>query len=69
MKLPTDATRRHPGILGPYYPDATHGSKLEAPGKPSFAASMSYDYGSTATVLQPGRDRLIRSGQTHASKS
>jgi hypothetical protein len=42
--MPTDATRRNPGILGPYYPDATHCSKDEAPGKPSPAASRSYDY-------------------------
>src|SRR5215208_8527021 len=28
---PTDATRRNPGILGPYYPDATRGSNVGAP--------------------------------------
>src|SRR5829696_1882148 len=40
---PTDATRRNPGILGPYYPDATRGSNVGAPGKPSLAASGSCD--------------------------
>src|SRR5215208_4411114 len=40
---PTYATRRNPGILGPYYPDATRGSNVGAPGKPSLAASGSCD--------------------------
>jgi hypothetical protein len=42
--MPTDATRRNPGILGPYYPDAVRVSNVEASGKPSLAASGSYDY-------------------------
>jgi hypothetical protein len=48
---PTDATRRNPGILGPYYPDATHGSNVGAPGRADRAPTKGVQPMSIAAVL------------------